>query len=96
MEPHMPRYTATFSKIVSNDTGHERKICQREFVVEAKSRAAAAAAAKEQFCALQGVPNWCFHADELSLRREPLTRRSEQAVPRSDAPGAPSRDTIGR
>ena len=82
----MPRYTATFSKIVSNDTGHERQICQREFVVEARSKAAAVEAAKERFCALEGVPNWRLHADELSLQREPLTRVGEQAGPRSDAP----------
>jgi hypothetical protein len=81
----MPRYTATFSKIISNDTGHERKICQREFVVEAKSKATAAEAAKNRFCTLEGVPNWALHADELCLRRESTTHGSEQAQPRSDA-----------
>jgi hypothetical protein len=63
----MPLYTATFYKTVSDDTGHERRVCQRVLEVEASTRALALVPAKELFCMLERISDWSWHADEIDL-----------------------------
>jgi hypothetical protein len=70
----MPVFTAIFSKSVSNDTGHERKVCQQVIEVEADNRSLALASAKERFCVLQLIPDWSLHADEISLSQSPKSQ----------------------
>jgi hypothetical protein len=80
----MPLYTATFYKTVSNDTGHERRVCQRVLEVEASTRALAIVPAKELFCMLERISDWSWHADEIALHERntaeitPVHQRREQ------------------
>lgn len=63
----MPLYSATFYKTVSDDTGHERKVCQRIVNVEANTRSSALVSAKALFCGLERISDWSWHADEIAL-----------------------------
>jgi len=80
----MPVYTATFYKTVSDDTGHERKVCQRVVEVEANTQASALVSARDLFCMLERIADWSWHADEIGLHerstaeRAPVHQRREQ------------------
>jgi hypothetical protein len=54
----MPLYAVSFYKTVSDDTGHERKVCQRVVEVDADTRALALVEAKQLFCNLEGISDW--------------------------------------
>jgi hypothetical protein len=71
----MPTYTAIFYKTVSNDTGHERRVCQRVVRVEALTHASALVLAKDRFCTLVRIQDWSTHADNVALSHDrPLSR----------------------
>src|SRR3954466_11737129 len=80
----MPLYTATFYKTVSDDTGHERRVCQRVVEVEASTRASALVAARELFCMRERISDWSWHADDMALHElntaeiAPVHQRREQ------------------
>lgn len=63
----MPLYAVSFCKTVSDDTGHERKVCQRVVEVDADTRTLALVEAKQLFCALERISDWSWHADEIAL-----------------------------
>jgi len=63
----MPLYAASFYKTLSDDTGHERRVCQRVVEVDAGTRTLALVEAKELFCALERISDWSWHADEIAL-----------------------------
>ena len=65
----MPRFAVRFLKAVSDDTGHERKVCQRSLEIEAECWAGALSAAREQLGRLEGTPDWMHYADAVELER---------------------------
>ena len=65
----MSHFKFRFLKLVSNSSGHERQICQREVDVEAQNPEEARALAEEKFCASEGVRHWHMHADTVEMDR---------------------------
>ena len=65
----MPRFRVTFRKIVYDDTGHARAICQRIVEVEERDDASAQATAMQRFCDLESVTSWLNHADWMEIAR---------------------------
>ncbi len=65
----MARFEVRFLKAVSDDTGHERKVCQRALEVEADCWAGALSTAREQLDRAEGVTDWMRHADAIELER---------------------------
>ena len=65
----MPMFEVRFLKAVSDDTGHERKVCQRALEVEAECWAGALSAAREQLDSAECTPDWMRHADAIELNR---------------------------
>ena len=65
----MPRFRVTFRKVVYDDTGHARAICQRIVEVEEHDDASAQATAMQRFCDLENVTNWLNHADWMEIAR---------------------------
>ena len=63
----MPKFKFRFMKLVSDSSGHERQICQREVEVEAQNPEEARGLAEEQFCASEGINNWNMHADTVEI-----------------------------
>jgi hypothetical protein len=66
----MPRFRVTFRKVVYDNTGHARAICQRIVEVEERDSAAAQATAMQRFCDLENVTNWLNHADWMEVARD--------------------------
>jgi hypothetical protein len=56
-------FLVTFHKIVPDGRGHDRRILQRQTVVSACSREAAAEAAKALFCQAASISDWRLRAD---------------------------------
>jgi hypothetical protein len=56
-------FLVTFHKLVSDDTGHERRALQHEVLVPATSSDAAIAAGQTVFCEANGVVDWRLRAD---------------------------------
>ncbi len=63
----MAQFRAKFAKVVYDDTGHRREICQRTINLEVRSRDTAWEVAARCFCELEGVASWLDHADWLEL-----------------------------
>jgi hypothetical protein len=72
----MPRFEVRFLKAVSDDTGHERKVCQRALEVEADCWAGALSAAREQLGTTEGTSDWMRYADAIELERLECTAAS--------------------
>jgi hypothetical protein len=83
-ETEMPCYRVSFFKTVSDDTGHERAVCQRAVEVEANDPDAALRPARELFCKLENIPHWSVHADSCATEALQL-----QPAPDRRAPEAP-------
>lgn len=66
----MATYRVTFMKTVSDDTGHEHRIAQRAYTVEAPDEEAAREAAAKAYVQAEGT-DWRLRADELDVTREP-------------------------
>ncbi len=66
----MPRFRVTFRKVVYDNTGHARAICQRIVEVEERDSASARATAMQRFCDLENVTNWLNHADWMEIARD--------------------------
>lgn len=65
----MPRFRVTFRKIVYDNTGHARTICQRIVEVEARGSGSAQATAIGHFCQMENIANWLEHADWMETAR---------------------------
>lgn len=63
----MHTYLVTFHKVVSDDTGHERRVRQRASVIRARSDVAALYEAKAIFCASAGIVDWRLRADSCEI-----------------------------
>ena len=63
----MCKYLVTFHKVVSDDTGHERRVLQRSTVVRARSEVAALYEAKALFCEGAGIVDWRLRADTCEV-----------------------------
>lgn len=63
----MQRFRVRFLKKVSDATGHEHKMCQREFEIEAESETAAIDAAKSMFSSAEQSGEWSLRADEIQV-----------------------------
>ena len=63
----MREYLVTFHKVVSDDTGHDRRVLQRETIVCANSDVSAAYAAKASFREAAGVVDWRMRADTCEV-----------------------------
>lgn len=63
----MGQFRAKFAKMVYDDTGHRREICQRMINLEVRDPDAAWQLAVRCFCELEGVASWLDHADWLEL-----------------------------
>ena len=63
----MRRYLVTFHKVVSDDTGHDRRSLQRQVVVTAFSDATAVEVAKAMFCEATGIVDWRLRADACEV-----------------------------
>ena len=59
----MAIYCIRFMKTVTDDTGHERQVCQRAVEIEAESAEAALRPARAVFCKLEGIADWLNRAD---------------------------------
>ncbi|MFH6783270.1 MULTISPECIES: hypothetical protein [Methylobacterium] len=59
----MREYLVTFHKLVSDDTGHDRRVVQQQAVVTAPCPVSALAMAKTLFCETAGVVDWRLRAD---------------------------------
>jgi hypothetical protein len=63
----MPDFELRFLKTITNDVGLTREITQRVVEVAAEDAAQAVLRAQAQFCALEHVPDWGYHADRFEL-----------------------------
>lgn len=63
----MQRFRVKFLKKVHDATGHEHKICQREFEVDAESEAAAIEKAKTLFSSAEHSGEWSLRADAIEV-----------------------------
>ncbi|WP_336489560.1 hypothetical protein [Methylobacterium nigriterrae] len=63
----MREYLVTFHKVVSDDTGHDHRVPQRQTVVVAASDVSAAYAAKAMFREAAGVVDWRLRADTCEV-----------------------------
>jgi hypothetical protein len=66
----MQRFRVKFLKNISDATGHEHKMCQREFDVDAESEAAAVEQAKALFSPAEQSGEWSLRADAIEV--EPI------------------------
>jgi hypothetical protein len=63
----MQRYRVKFFKNIADATGHEHKMCQREFDIEAESEAAAVEEAKALFSTAEHSGEWSLRADTIEV-----------------------------
>jgi hypothetical protein len=63
----MPHFRVKFLKNVSDATGHEHKMCQREIDVEAETEAAAIEEAKTRFSSAEHSGEWSLRADAIEV-----------------------------
>ena len=65
----MARFSIRFMKVLSDDTGHEHTICQRNVEVEAPSLEEARDTAEQRFCVLERVQHWSHYADAIEVEQ---------------------------
>jgi hypothetical protein len=63
----MQRFRVKFLKKIADATGHEHKMCQREFDVEAESETAAIEQAKSLFSSAEHSSDWSLRADAIEV-----------------------------
>lgn len=63
----MARFCVKFLKKISDATGHEHKMCQREFEVDAESEADAIEQAKALFSTAEDSGEWSLRADVIEV-----------------------------
>ena len=63
----MQRFRVKFFKKVADATGHEHKMCQREFDVEAQSEGDAIDEAKSLFSTAEDGGDWNLRADVIEV-----------------------------
>lgn len=61
------RYIVTFFKIVTDDYGSDREICECVIKLHAVDEGSAVAQAKEEFCRSKGLHDWSAHADRYEV-----------------------------
>jgi hypothetical protein len=59
----MRRYVVNFHKVVTDSTGHDRRVLQHQAIVRARSEVAALYEAKALFREASGIADWRLHAD---------------------------------
>lgn len=59
----MRQFLVTFHKVVSDDTGHDRRARQHQVIVPATSEDSALAAGQALFCEAAGIVDWRLGAD---------------------------------
>lgn len=59
----MNKYIVSFHKVVTDSTGHDRRILQHQAIVDARSEIAALFEAKALFRAVMGIADWRLRAD---------------------------------
>ena len=62
------RYVAEFTKRVLSDSGHQNRIVQRKFDLDATNRDHALEIAKARFCELESIDDWSSRADEVVVK----------------------------
>jgi hypothetical protein len=65
----MTIYRVSLFKTLSNDIGHEAKVLQRQFEVEAQSEIEALTTAKAEYCSLMKISDCSFHTDAFQVDR---------------------------
>lgn len=60
-------YLVTFHKVVSDDTGHDRRVPQQQAVVAAPCPVSALTMAKTLFCETAGIVDWRLRADSCEV-----------------------------
>jgi len=63
----MQRFRVKFLKKVPDATGHEHKMCQREFEVDAENEADAIQKAKTLFSSAEHSGDWSLRADAIEV-----------------------------
>lgn len=63
----MREYLVTFHQVVSDETGHDHRVVQREIIVTASSDVPAAFAAKAIFREAAGPADWRLRADTCEV-----------------------------
>jgi hypothetical protein len=63
----MPHFRVKFLKNIPDATGHEHKMCQREFDIEADTEAAAVEEAKAMFSTAEHSGEWSLRADSIEV-----------------------------
>jgi hypothetical protein len=63
----MRMFLVTFHKTVSDDTGHDHRILQRQILVQASTEVSALWDARARFCKALGIADWRFRADGCEL-----------------------------
>jgi hypothetical protein len=63
----MQRFRVKFVKNIADATGHEHKMCQREFDIDADTEAAAIEQAKELFSTAEHSGDWSLRADTIEV-----------------------------
>lgn len=66
----MATYRVTFMKTIADDTGHEHRIAQRSYTVEAPDEATAREAAAAAYARAEGA-DWRLRADDVEVTAEP-------------------------
>jgi hypothetical protein len=61
----MKRYRVRFLKVIPDATGHEHRMCQQEFEIEAESEEAAIEEAKALFSVGEQSADWTLRADKI-------------------------------
>jgi hypothetical protein len=64
----MALYRIRFMKLISDATGHEHRMCQSEFEVEAESQDAAIEEAKGRFSSGEQSGDWSLRADTIEAQ----------------------------
>lgn len=64
----MALYRVRFIKTVSDATGHEHRMCQREFDIEAETREDAIEEAKDRFSSAEQSSHWSLRADTIEAQ----------------------------
>ena len=63
----MQRFRVKFFKKIADATGHEHKMCQREFDVDAASEGEAMEKAKSLFSSAEHSEDWSLRADVIEV-----------------------------
>ena len=63
----MRTFAVAFHKVVSDDTGHDRRILQWRCLIRSSSEMFALAEAKAMLCERLGVADWQMRADSCEI-----------------------------